>query len=158
MQNPFRFRHWARSVVVVVEPNTTTISSSSNNYGSCRPHPAIISRQFPASVLPLTPKTTTARNPTRSSTDQVRLLNRKQLTSFFSLAFFQFWMTHSIYSSGFTADPQGKFGSNPIASSQQTIAAVHVESSTDGRFVVAHSRQIVVSCGCRSAEYQHEQR
>lgn len=90
VQNPFRFRHWARSVVVVVEPNTTISSSSSNNYGSCRPHPAIISRQFPASVLPLTPKTTTARNPTRSSTDQVRLLNRKQLTSFFSLAFFNF--------------------------------------------------------------------
>ena len=83
VQNPFRFRHWARSVVVVVEPNTT----SSSNYGSCRPHPAIISRQFPASVLPLTPKTMTARNPTRSSTDQVRLLNRKQLTSFFSLHF-----------------------------------------------------------------------
>lgn len=86
VQNPFRFRHWARSVVVVVEPSFISTSSSNNNYyGSCRPHPAIILRQFPASALPLTPKTTTARSPTRSSTDQVRLFNRKQLTSCFSL-------------------------------------------------------------------------
>jgi hypothetical protein len=93
VQNPFRFRHWARSVVVV-EP-----SSSNSTYGSCRPHPAIILRQFPASVLQLTLKTTTARSPTRLSTDQVRLLNRKQLTSFFSVnADLSFWMTVIVYS------------------------------------------------------------
>ena len=72
VRNPFRFRHRARSVVV---------AESSNSYERRRPHPAIISRRSTVSVPPFS--TTTAKSLTRSSTDQVRPLDRK-LVLFFS--------------------------------------------------------------------------
>ncbi len=67
VRNPFRFRHRARSVV--------ESSSNSSSYERRRPHPATISRRSTVSVPPFS--TTTAKSQTRSSTDQVRPLDRK---------------------------------------------------------------------------------
>ena len=144
VRNPFRFRHRARSVVV---------AESSNSYERRRPHPAIISRRSTVSVPPFS--TTTAKSLTRSSTDQVRPLDRK-LVLFFVLQLVCDIFRRPICSQRFAADSQGQFGSDTFASNQQTVAALHVQPSPDWRSLGARSGQVAFACGRCAAQYQHE--